>query len=1277
MDGAGAARGGQLHHVDRLTLDIEVDDFATATDLRARAEDLARRLIPRTLAKLLDGMIPASLHVRLDRIDLDLGTIAPDRLEAELPEALARALEKTLGDQIATARAAHRAGGAETASDGFLSPAVAALGDLDDWFRLGRPRRPGAAHFDPAESIARLIDDDPIALVALLTRHAHDRTAMERLVMQAGEDVLAALLTQLTPTEAATIIGWIAEIGRLRRAAPAPTPAEPALCRSLWVLTFEYLLRDAGSPFNRRSYVAYLLQGIAVDEGISMAALLDLIRVALAPARKRQPLGGSLPGILDELAREPARAREASAPSRDDAFALAAQGDMLPLLALLKSIAHDAVALAECIARLTPALFAAAVTRLEPVHAVIILAYVEGLTELHRDGGVLPRSRAALTRTLRMLVLHYLLRDSGTQFNRRQWLRRLLGGLATAIGVDYVALLALLADELDLLRKRLPPSGSLPASIATLAADLPERAAPSRVRTREAGDATALTTVDLAALSPAAFTRLVATLRPADAIAIRADLADLLRLHRRLALTRLSDTAFAARLRKAAISALPHGDASFDRADWLRRLLITLTGETTPSVLTAILAGASREGLRALAAADDAGFAAALAQAGPAAAAALGADLALLRRRHGARPLLPVDDAIFTRLATAMSLAVLTRRPSFDRAAMRAAWADAFAPSDPASDWAGWTATAADRGDGLAYAERLLRGGDADDDGSRLAAIATADPRAFVALLRRLAVAASGRSEALVARLLLWLTPDEAAALLWPGDVDRPAHWAAALAARDGTSLGGGWIRLFGMALRGEVPDVAAAPSPGIALDDLALLRAWLDDGQLPWWASLDQRIEPLLAGLRRASDAALARLFDDPDAKRAASRVRRALDRLTAADGEALLRRIAPWMAAPVDPQGDVAPATAPAAAPQATGDRAEVDAAILAWLAGEGPERPAGLDRMLRRLAARIDRGDHRLDEALHRLAGLAPARRRWADLPDEIYGRLLHRLLPGQAALILDLIAILARAQPRGATPGGGDPLTRLRLAALSLPSGALTVRAIAARLIGAIVPAPGAATGLRTRAALLAQTGGDAHLAAALRPSPEGTPRSLAATDRKAADPEPGDTIYIANAGLVLFNPFLPRFFEQIGLLSGDTTAPQIAPGEAASRAVHLLQYLVDERCDMPEPALALNKLLCGLPIAMPVERAIDPSQADLAVCAAVIGAVMGNWPAIANSSVAALRETFLQRDGRLRYDGDRWTLDVERKTVDVLTDQIPWNRVLVFHKWMAVPLHVTW
>jgi hypothetical protein len=175
-----------------------------------------------------------------------------------------------------------------------------------------------------------------------------------------------------------------------------------------------------------------------------------------------------------------------------------------------------------------------------------------------------------------------------------------------------------------------------------------------------------------------------------------------------------------------------------------------------------------------------------------------------------------------------------------------------------------------------------------------------------------------------------------------------------------------------------------------------------------------------------------------------------------------------------------------------------------------------------------------------------------------------------------------------------------------------------------------------------------------------------------------DPNQDGAIYVANAGLALLNPFLPRFFELIGVLhTDDAGKPRISDPHSASRAVHLLQYLVDERLDTPEPELAFNKLLCGISVTDTIMVSISPEEADIELCEQLLKAVTANWPSIANVSASALRETFLQRAGRLQYQDGRSQLSVERKTLDVLVDQIPWAFSIIYHPWMATPIHVTW
>lgn len=172
-------------------------------------------------------------------------------------------------------------------------------------------------------------------------------------------------------------------------------------------------------------------------------------------------------------------------------------------------------------------------------------------------------------------------------------------------------------------------------------------------------------------------------------------------------------------------------------------------------------------------------------------------------------------------------------------------------------------------------------------------------------------------------------------------------------------------------------------------------------------------------------------------------------------------------------------------------------------------------------------------------------------------------------------------------------------------------------------------------------------------------------------------EPGP-IYLHNAGLVLTGPFLPRLFHTLDMLAPDDKGVlRMRDRETASRAVHIIHSLVDGRADTPEPLLILPKILCGLRTDVPVAREIVLSDAERAITEKLLTAIITNWTAISNTSIAGLRETFIRRDGKLTRGEGRWSLVVQRKALDVLLDRTPWSISMLYHPWMSAPVHIAW
>ena len=324
---------------------------------------------------------------------------------------------------------------------------------------------------------------------------------------------------------------------------------------------------------------------------------------------------------------------------------------------------------------------------------------------------------------------------------------------------------------------------------------------------------------------------------------------------------------------------------------------------------------------------------------------------------------------------------------------------------------------------------------------------------------------------------------------------------------------------------------------------------------------------------------------------------------------------------------------------------------------------------------------------------LAWLPQALQRTADtlgLPTTALPQTLHRLLQHPApvagtagtavpAAIRHWLATQVAARVAPAAPG----------AALR-PAPGQSADWVLASAAGA-VPASAKSAAATGQAAASAQ-GDAAHpvgaAAATRRPS---APTTRPPPEHSAAPPPShvadalqhgrADGLYIDNAGLVWLWPFLPRFFERLGLWQQRQWA---APG-AAQRAALLLQFAASGDADPPEFQLLLNKLLCGLPLDAPLQGGSLASglhqgpltDAEQAECEALLVATIAQAPILRAMSVAGLRASFVLRSGQLSGRDGHPLLQVERSSFDLVLDRIPWGVSIVRLPWMASLLQVAW
>jgi hypothetical protein len=169
----------------------------------------------------------------------------------------------------------------------------------------------------------------------------------------------------------------------------------------------------------------------------------------------------------------------------------------------------------------------------------------------------------------------------------------------------------------------------------------------------------------------------------------------------------------------------------------------------------------------------------------------------------------------------------------------------------------------------------------------------------------------------------------------------------------------------------------------------------------------------------------------------------------------------------------------------------------------------------------------------------------------------------------------------------------------------------------------------------------------------------------------------ESIYIQNAGLVILHPFLPLFFNAIGLTDDKNNFKDEASHQ---KAVLVSQYLVSGEVNIPEETLALNKIICGYSLEEPIKMELHFSESEINEGKDLQTQIIQAWKMNGipvNKTVEGLQESFLQREGKLVQKDKDWILQVEQKPFDMVLASLPWSIGIIKNTWMEGMLWVEW
>jgi hypothetical protein len=186
-----------------------------------------------------------------------------------------------------------------------------------------------------------------------------------------------------------------------------------------------------------------------------------------------------------------------------------------------------------------------------------------------------------------------------------------------------------------------------------------------------------------------------------------------------------------------------------------------------------------------------------------------------------------------------------------------------------------------------------------------------------------------------------------------------------------------------------------------------------------------------------------------------------------------------------------------------------------------------------------------------------------------------------------------------------------------------------------------------------------------------PTPTPTPAPPAVSSPLPVQGEAAAPWWVANAGLVVLWPLLPRLFSQFGWIEDGHFVDDVARWQA----VGCLDWLAWGDDELAEWRTPCARLLCGIAGEVPFE-AHPPAPAGQAELDIWLGQIFARVPHLERCSVNDLRTFFLQRAGMLTLD-EPVSLAIEPEATDVLLRNLPWPLTHVILPWRATFINVDW
>jgi len=269
------------HTISVFKWDTSFDNKDTAFDLQQRISDWSKHKLQREIGRVFDQVCPSEQLWKIQSLEIDLGQIDYNNLEAELTQAIGESLNKKLTDLIVS----------DSTSGNplieVLSEEASRLNVLEN-FLLNGIKQQTSLGSSMSQLVSVQLQTGFSEIIDLIRRiGGGNENVRKRIVWQFSEPDLIEIIRGLEPNNHNQIVDFSTEFTKIQSKKSIVKGDAKDFKKNLWLWILNYLLVEKGSLFNRIDFMRSSIKQMANHYNVSYKDLLMLIEDAINAIRQK------------------------------------------------------------------------------------------------------------------------------------------------------------------------------------------------------------------------------------------------------------------------------------------------------------------------------------------------------------------------------------------------------------------------------------------------------------------------------------------------------------------------------------------------------------------------------------------------------------------------------------------------------------------------------------------------------------------------------------------------------------------------------------------------------------------------------------------------------------------------------------------------------------------------------------------------------------------------------------------------------------------------------